>query len=53
MLRRAGADLGGLGRIAKAAGREAYFWIELEGLGRLVANPDKAVEGGPELYVPV
>jgi hypothetical protein len=52
MIRRAWADLVGLGRIAKAAGREAYFWIELEGLSRLEANPGKAVEGGPELYVP-
>lgn len=52
MIRRAWADLVGLGRIAKAAGREAYFWIDLEGMETLAANPDKSVDGGPEVYVP-
>lgn len=52
MIRRAWSDLMNLGRLAKADGREAYFWIEVEGLERLVPNPDKAVQGGPERYVP-
>lgn len=40
------------GRVAKAAGREAFYFIEIEGADRLEANPDKKVSGSPELYVP-
>lgn len=50
MIRRAWSDLIKLGRIAKASGREAHFWIELDGAEILAANPDKAVDGGPEHY---
>jgi hypothetical protein len=53
MIRRAWSDLVGLGRISKADGREAYFFIDLEGATILDINPDKLVEGGPERYVPV
>jgi hypothetical protein len=52
IVRRGWADLVGLGRIAKAAGREAYFFIELDGEPVLAANPGKLVSGGPEVYVP-
>lgn len=38
------------GRVAKAVGREAYYFIEIEGLDRLAANPEKSVMGGPEVY---
>jgi len=38
------------GRIAKAQGREAFYFIELDGLEDLAANPDKRVQGGPEHY---
>lgn len=41
------------GRVAKAAGREAYYFIEIEGLDRLAHNPDKTVSGGPEPYTPM
>jgi hypothetical protein len=51
-VRRAWADLVGLGRIAKASGREAYFFLELDGAPIMQANPDKAVQGGPEVYIP-
>jgi hypothetical protein len=51
-VRRAWADMVGLGRISKAVGREAYFWVNVEGIGILDANPDKMVSGGPEIYVP-
>lgn len=47
---RAWSDLIKLGRIKKAAGREAHFWIDLDGAEILAANPDKAVENGPEHY---
>lgn len=50
MIRRAWSDLIKLGRIAKAAGREAHFWIEVDGAELLATNPDKAVDGGPEHY---
>jgi hypothetical protein len=50
MIRRGWDDLIKLGRIKKAAGREAHFWIELDGAEILAANPDKAVENGPEHY---
>jgi len=49
-VRRAWADLIGLGRIAKAPGREAHFFIDLEGATIMQANPDKVVAGGPEVY---
>jgi RecA/RadA recombinase len=39
------------GRIAKAPGREAYYFIDVEGLDRLSASPFKAVVGGPEVYL--
>lgn len=52
IVRRAWSDLIGLGRIAKAQGREAHFFIELDGAPVLQANPGKLVSGGPELYVP-
>jgi len=39
------------GRIAKAQGREAFYFIEVEGLDRLAANPFKKVQGGPEVYL--
>jgi hypothetical protein len=52
MIRRAWSDLVGLGRISKADGREAYFFIDLEGATILQANPDKLVDGGPERYAP-
>lgn len=51
-IRRAWSDLIGLGRIAKAQGREAHFFIEMNGAPILQANPDKAVAGGPEAYEP-
>jgi AAA domain-containing protein len=41
-----------LGRIAKADGRMAHFWIEIEGAELLALNPGKLVVGGPERYVP-
>jgi len=52
VVRRAWADLVGIGRIARAQGREAYFFLEMDGLPILSVNPDKVVEGGPELYMP-
>lgn len=52
MIRRAWSDLVGLGRIAKAQGREAHFWIDLPGVAILAANPGKSVQGSPELYIP-
>lgn len=39
------------GRIAKAQGREAYYFIEVENEDRLATNPGKTVIGGPEVYV--
>lgn len=48
---RAWAYLVERGRIAKAQGREAYYFIEVDGLDRLSANPFKAVRGGPEVYL--
>lgn len=39
-----------LGRIAKAQGREAFYFIELEGVSNLAPNPGKTVQGGPEVY---
>ncbi len=51
IVRRGWSDLIGLGRIAKAVGREAHFFIEIDGAPILAANPDKAVQGGPEVYV--
>jgi len=39
------------GRIAKAMGREAFFFIECDGLGPLEQNPDKKVGDGPEWHV--
>lgn len=48
---RAWAYLVERGRIAKAQGREAYYFIEVDGLDRLAANPYKAVRGGPEVYL--
>ena len=51
MIRRAWSDLIKLGRISKAVGREAHFWIDLDGAETLAANPGKAVENGPEHYV--
>lgn len=50
-LTRGWADLIAAGRIAKALGRESYYFIELEGVGLLGMNPDKVVQGGPEVYV--
>ena len=50
MIRRAWSDLIELGRISKVAGREAHFWIELDGAELLAPNPDKSVDGGPEHY---
>lgn len=50
-VRRAWADLESLGRLAKTAGREAYFFLSLDGEPILQANPDKMVQGGPEVYV--
>lgn len=52
MIRRAWSDVMDLGRVAKADGREAYFWIDLEGAERMAMNPDKTVQGGPERYIP-
>lgn len=51
-LTRGWADLIGLGRIAKASGREAYYFIECGGAPILAANPGKVVQGGPETYQP-
>jgi hypothetical protein len=51
-VRRAWSDLVDLGRIAKAQGREAHFFIDIEGATILQANPDKVVAGGPEVYLP-
>lgn len=48
---KAWAHLVGRGRIAKAQGREAFYFIEVEGLDRLAANPFKTVQGGPETYL--
>lgn len=48
---RAWAYLVERGRIAKAQGREAFYFIDVEGLDRLSANPFKLVSGGPEVYV--
>jgi hypothetical protein len=39
------------GRIAKAPGRESFYFIDVEGLDRLAANPYKAVIGAPEVYL--
>jgi hypothetical protein len=39
------------GRIAKAQGREAFYFIDVEGLERLSPNPGKVVIGGPEAYL--
>jgi hypothetical protein len=50
-VRRAWADLERLGRLAKASGREAYFFIELDGAAILDPNPGKAVQDGPEVHV--
>lgn len=52
VVRRAWSDLIALGRVSKAQGREAHFFIDLPGKEMLAANPDKKVQGGPELYVP-
>jgi hypothetical protein len=38
------------GRIAKAQGREAFYFIDIEGLEDIAMNPDKKVQGGPEHY---
>lgn len=40
------------GRIAKAMGRESYYFVEVDGLTRLDKNPDKKVVGGYETWVP-
>jgi hypothetical protein len=48
---RAWAYLVERGRIAKAPGRESFYFIDVEGQDRLSANPFKAVAGGPEVYV--
>jgi hypothetical protein len=52
VVRRGWSDLMELGRIAKASGREAYFFIDMDGAPVLAANPDKVVQGGPEVYIP-
>jgi hypothetical protein len=52
VLDRAWSDLEQLGRLAKATGRQAYFFVELDGAAILDANPDKAVSDGPEVHVP-
>jgi hypothetical protein len=52
VVRRGWADLTGLGRLAKADGREAYFFLELDGAPILQLNPDKTVQGGYERYIP-
>ena len=52
VVRRGWSDLMELGRIAKASGREAYFFVECDAAPILQANPDKAVQGGPEIYIP-
>lgn len=52
VVRRAWSDLERLGRLAKTAGREAYFFVELDGAPVMQANPDKAVKDGPEVHIP-
>lgn len=50
---RAWAYLVERGRVAKAMGREAFYFIPIEGASMIDANPDKKVIGGPETYVPM
>jgi hypothetical protein len=47
---KAWAFLIGRGRVSKMPGREAYYFIDLEGLDRLAMNEGKKVQGGPEIY---